>query len=1260
MTRTVLIVYFSILLGLLGACSDNKGLTIDFGLQTDADGKLGSIVHKIKEDAVNASISLVFPRMETGLECQSVVDAQSSDEKVLAKSGLKVEGRSPDCRLVLTPEKNKSGKMKLYLEHKPAKNQQGSSQDIVFSVTINLEVEPVEDPPTMELPDNLVTIEDKPLLAVPISLEDPDGPLICSSALSGNSADKSLITNEGITFNGKYPDCSMSLTPQPNANGITEIELKATDGKNVISKVVSLNVLSENDPPSFIKIENQSMKEDEFIKVAFKINDFDSDITCQKSVIAKNNNSVLFPPQSFAVSGELRDCYLSIQPAKALSGTGTFELLAQDESAVTSVSFTVSVEDFKNPPTIAPILPQQSNEDVVLENLRLVLSDPDSVLKCKSSISAVSANKDLVPDNSITFSGEFPNCSMLLKPAAYGSGETLVTVTVTDGNSSTSQSFKYTVKSVNNAPSIASIPDVYTTEDVPAKEIMIKISDVDGPHGECNSNFLSYVSNWEAVVSNTGAVTWGGQWPNCTAIVKPGPDKYARPVFIVFYASDGIARSLGATVNLWIEPTPDDQTFLASETTIVEDSGPARIAFTIRDPDSKLSCSDIKKIPSAESFDKFGSSADGWIVQDTTTIQPTSNAFNYFMHPTWPNLNCYFTATPQKDKNGLTEITLSWVSSKMEAVKKVIFINIVPINDVPTISGISDIALGPDESSREIAFKINDVDDNLSCTSSIRAFSSNTLLIPSEKVEIFATTSGCIARLSRNTLQRGTSEITLVASDGKLSSKSSFLVVTTPIAPILQPAQVSGFYARIQGSCDSTATSHKATSSIGAVVSATCSQDGVFSVVVNLPPGKDNFTITAQSANKIGSPAVMSAVSFSRVPATCPNGYVGVPASAVPGIGNPSASPDHTNWSLNVNKDFCVMKYPVKKPESFGTYSKVENLTPSDITTLSRDGGSVWMLNYTDASRICQLYGADYKLLSNTQWQTVVENLKRAQGKADNVLENRLSIELARLSSMPRRVVDTKSSSFLWPGYVVTSAVYPPTRNCDVCWGTRPPEYTSRLPFTDVPDPVCKESLLPKGYVVVDEVNQYEWADRYQRTYSCQQKTIKIPDSREIVCLGTELPAEYKIDDLSTILGKSSRCNSVAVIRAKVSGRKLFSDEEIFDFGDTSAHWVSEEYVDLKLPPFVRDVRRQYSTIQNITFTDVRYYLQSSPSILTTHGLIDLELFSGGYYDRSSATTYHKVLSDYVGRGGRLGLTSLIPAISGAQQLAVRCVTQPK
>lgn len=196
------------------------------------------------------------------------------------------------------------------------------------------------------------------------------------------------------------------------------------------------------------------------------------------------------------------------------------------------------------------------------------------------------------------------------------------------------------------------------------------------------------------------------------------------------------------------------------------------------------------------------------------------------------------------------------------------------------------------------------------------------------------------------------------------------------IIPLLSAGNVSGLKPVLTLNCEPTALSHTASSSLGRVQSVTCAGNGSLSVIVHLPAGSSSFAVTVQSNYSDGSNQQTTST-FTRTPFICPSGYVGVPGSGIPGLGNASASKGNASWWLDVDRDFCVMKYPAKNNNG-STYA---SSTISSTPWVSIPRGIDEMTSGSAFKACKDIPAGIFRLISNTQWQTIARN-------AESIREN--------------------------------------------------------------------------------------------------------------------------------------------------------------------------------------------------------------------------------------------------------------------------------
>lgn len=134
---------------------------------------------------------------------------------------------------------------------------------------------------------------------------------------------------------------------------------------------------------------------------------------------------------------------------------------------------------------------------------------------------------------------------------------------------------------------------------------------------------------------------------------------------------------------------------------------------------------------------------------------------------------------------------------------------------------------------------------------------------------------------------------------------------------------------------------------------------GEFALEVNLSVGQGvrNVTLTHSDPN---SGEYISTILVLRNMG-CPEGFVRVPASRIERLGHITASNTNSNWWLNTSLDFCVMKHTARRSNTGTPVSTAASLPWTDVSQ-------------TDAANACSALGARFRIISNTQWQTIARN----------------------------------------------------------------------------------------------------------------------------------------------------------------------------------------------------------------------------------------------------------------------------------------------
>jgi hypothetical protein len=205
-----------------------------------------------------------------------------------------------------------------------------------------------------------------------------------------------------------------------------------------------------------------------------------------------------------------------------------------------------------NSPTISAIADQITDEDTPTGPLSFTIADMETPAS-SLTISGSSSNISLIPNSNIVFGGSGANRMVTVTPVANQYGSATITITVSDGTSSTSDTFVLSVNAVNDIPTISDIADQLTAYSTAKGPITFTVGDIETPAGSLT---LSAASSNNTLVPVTNIV-FGGSGVNRTVTITPTPGEYGTTTLII-RVSDGSATaedSLILTVN-----SPDSDT----------------------------------------------------------------------------------------------------------------------------------------------------------------------------------------------------------------------------------------------------------------------------------------------------------------------------------------------------------------------------------------------------------------------------------------------------------------------------------------------------------------------------------------------------------------------------------------------------------------------------------------------------------------------------------------------------------------------------
>ena len=388
-------------------------------------------------------------------------------------------------------------------------------------------------------------------------------------SVSVTSSNTTLIANNQINVTRSGSNYTLTATPTANKSGSSTLTITADDGLQTTTQTMVVTVSAVNDTPTITNIANQTINEDGTVTVGFTVSDVETSAG-SLSLTKQSSNTGLLPTGNIVFGGSGSSRTVTLTPLANKNGTATVTIGVSDGSKSASDGFVLTVSAVNDTPTITNIANQTINEDGTV-TVGFTVSDVETSAG-SLSLTKQSSNTGLLPTGNIVFGGSGSSRTVTLTPLANKNGTATVTIGVSDGSKSASDSFVLTVNSVNDAPSISNITNKNINENG-SLSTSFTVSDIET---SASALTVSATSNSPILVDEI-AVTGSGS--SRTLKITPFKNK-SGSASITVTVSDGNKSSLDTftlTVNPLIDPeTPVAPTLESMPTT--EDVASTKVA----------------------------------------------------------------------------------------------------------------------------------------------------------------------------------------------------------------------------------------------------------------------------------------------------------------------------------------------------------------------------------------------------------------------------------------------------------------------------------------------------------------------------------------------------------------------------------------------------------------------------------------------------------------------------------------------------------
>jgi VCBS repeat-containing protein len=421
------------------------------------------------------------------------------------------------------------------------------------------------------------------------------------------------------------------------------------------------------------------------------------------------------------------------------------------------------------PPTLSELNDVVINEDRTTPAMEFTVFDVETAA-AELSLTASSSNPALVPPGSIVLGGSGANRTVQITPAPNRSGTAVVTLTVTDGSAlATSANFAITVNPVNDPPTFTSGGDVTVNEDAGLQTVVAWATAISaGPEEASQAINFEVANDHPALFATPPAVA-----PDGTLTFQPARDAFGTANVTVQLRDDGgtanggIDRSATQTFAIHVRPVNDPPSFAAGPAQVVnEDSGTRSVAHWA----AAISPGPANEAGQSVAFIVGNDAPELFSVQPAIAPDGT------------------LTFTPAPDAFGSATITIraqddggSADGGIDESPPQVLAIQVLPVNDPPTLAAIGGIEVPEDSAPHVIPLAgIGTGAANEVQPLTVRAVSSNPALVPHPLVNYTSpNASGALTIIVTGDMS-GSATITVTVDDGQSenhATSQSFEVV---------------------------------------------------------------------------------------------------------------------------------------------------------------------------------------------------------------------------------------------------------------------------------------------------------------------------------------------------------------------------------------------------------------------------------------------------------------------------------------------------
>jgi len=310
----------------------------------------------------------------------------------------------------------------------------------------------------------------------------------------------------------------------------------------------------------------------------------------------QSNHPEKIPVENIVLGGTGSNRTIQITPLPNSNGSTNIKVLVTDpEGAVASESFDISLTAVNDPPTISNILDQVIDANTSRSAIPCIVGDVDNDLSALT-VSASSSDQTLISNSGLLISGSGSDRALAITPSPNQIGTCTITVTVTDGILSASDTFTVTVNPVNTPPSISDVLDQSMVMDTVGEPWSFTIADIET---STTALQVSATSSNPALLPNSG-ILLSGEGVDRAIQVTPISGQFGQTTFTIT-VSDGTLLSSDSFI---LKVSPSFASLFAGQAADSDVDGDGVLALVEYGLGGSATSSDSDKLPQAAVLDE--------------------------------------------------------------------------------------------------------------------------------------------------------------------------------------------------------------------------------------------------------------------------------------------------------------------------------------------------------------------------------------------------------------------------------------------------------------------------------------------------------------------------------------------------------------------------------------------------------------------------------------------------------------------------------